>query len=1289
MAARPTNSRLPTRRDEISAPKGSSRIPSRSAAPSPTSNVKSSGQSRSMFSRHRTVKGEPQQTTQAEAERASRSHAATPVLDLPISFEVKPSTASHFGFRSKAGSASSTDKPKEKPQRNVLRRKPSSNNQRSAYTHYGPLTDSTPSLTPSTAPSQLTSRSDQYSTSVIGYPLPSNSASPATGDSGAVLTRSRSGSTSNKHIEYPFGVPGDLTAYNLPAPTSIYPGPSSSPSTRHSESPGPWSRTSTPTSMSSHSPGITMPSKFNVKPRQQSPTRSRPPVTRRRAGSANNEEIVGPVDVQGLPSLRESVTSSSSSGSTLKGAEKLDKALADGQKKRRKKRLTPPHPSPPPRKSSQKFKKTLPIDTNQSLPSRYPDSAISGIERSPEDFNEKPIVGQGAPTFIGRPVRPSREGAPDLNGAVRSNISVVQSNLTNVQPGRPPRRGSSGNSVPNVAQTSNLSGRSQIGIGAGLRLVTSNMSSRNPSPSPSQTQSERSLPGSLGPSPDLKHPEMRKPRPMASSPQSASPGKSSTSRFGIFSRKPKVVLEQEPKAEKQPKKGPVAGTGHEGYGRHALRGRGASQSRERTRSNSGASAAGSVPHGPSSRKGSLSARNDREVDDFLLDRLDPVIISGGGGTPATSIYGAEMSRTGSNQSSAADRPSFESKISSSGLSTDSKRSNELAKPSFAFFGAARLTPSTNSGSSSRRPSTSSDQEETPRKPSLALRRSLHRSQLFSEKAPLSMPEPINTSGTFSSPSIGSQATTIYSGGPLIAESPADVSEGKEGNWLKPKKASKEGKSPRKWNFFQRAHNINQKTTTPMTEVSVTVTRHQPARPVAHYALLESADQIDTQNLNNYMQESQDTFQSPVEEEDASEAEAAELRRQQHARSILLPDPPAIPSGMQNIRPASPKITLRANEEVAQAAQVEDVEKPVEPAPSKRSRLPQVGRIPKVVSTRTAGSAPPSGQRAFPLISSISEEHDPSTSTSAGNVFLPERTLSPAPVSQNAAQSSVPYLPASLCPIMKRTTTEDSNQGSLDSNNFLTFPLRNGSVVSYSSSSGGQSNLVTTAIIPQPHTAPVEDEVWDEYDDFLDHVNTPDETSKPAASDFIFPLPQPGAASSSKSAHQQKPKEAPLFRPNDTNVPPVIRSPPTSPLRSSKFHSAATSLIPTTPLSLTDFFAGYGERNLSYHGSAGTRFSLSDAASRVSSASNYSRSQGEPLSTVRGQPRDSDRSPTIEKDDHGARSQINVRFGALMTSKWLSFGRVLFSPAHAEVTAPTAIGQHDRILILDGLGNGKS
>jgi hypothetical protein len=53
----------------------------------------------------------------------------------------------------------------------------------------------------------------------------------------------------------------------------------------------------------------------------------------------------------------------------------------------------------------------------------------------------------------------------------------------------------------------------------------------------------------------------------------------------------------------------------------------------------------------------------------------------------------------------------------------------------------------------------------------------------------------------------------------------------------------------------------------------------------------------------------------------------------------------------------------------------------------------------------------------------------------------------------------------------------------------------------------------------------------------------------------------------------------------------------------------------------------------------------------------------------------------ETEYMGFENLANLRFGALMTSKWLSFGRVLFSPAHVELNARG----ENRVLILDGLG----
>jgi len=152
-----------------------------------------------------------------------------------------------------------------------------------------------------------------------------------------------------------------LATDNLPPPTPVnYSGTSSqlsafsgSPSTRFSGSPGPgpYSRDTTPTSMSSQSPGLVAPIRFPPsRVRYPSPAQTRPPVTRRRAGSVPNEESsISAVDPQGLAAVRESLTSSSSNSTVRdRDAEKKEQKKI----KRHQKGLSPPPPSPPPRKSS-------------------------------------------------------------------------------------------------------------------------------------------------------------------------------------------------------------------------------------------------------------------------------------------------------------------------------------------------------------------------------------------------------------------------------------------------------------------------------------------------------------------------------------------------------------------------------------------------------------------------------------------------------------------------------------------------------------------------------------------------------------------------------------------------------------------------------------------------------------------------------------------------------------------------------------------------------------------------
>jgi len=91
-----------------------------------------------------------------------------------------------------------------------------------------------------------------------------------------------------------------------------------------------------------------------------------------------------------------------------------------------------------------------------------------------------------------------------------------------------------------------------------------------------------------------------------------------------------------------------------------------------------------------------------------------------------------------------------------------------------------------------------------------------------------------------------------------------------------------------------------------------------------------------------------------------------------------------------------------------------------------------------------------------------------------------------------------------------------------------------------------------------------------------------------------------------------------------------------------------------------------------------------SSSRYSRASRHSRSASLPEANARNSQSHRDTQlldiAEVDGDEHAAAA--NLRFGALMTSKWLSNGRVLFSPAHNEMR----LADDPRVLIIDGLGS---
>ncbi|KAE9379601.1 hypothetical protein N431DRAFT_451443 [Stipitochalara longipes BDJ] len=1191
----------------------------------------------------------------------------------------KPGTASRFGF-GRAASKTRADPPelRGKSSRNVLRRKPSSIAQNTESPR-APMDRSISSSPTKWAPSHAEKRPsiDASLRSAEAYNeifTRTRARAPPAKEPPRIipeLDRYRSipdQSVSNNKLAAE--VPHKLSTQDLPPPTPLlsgtpiyYSGGSShhrysgysgsgysgSPSTRFSESPGPgaYSRDTTPTSMSSMSPGIIAPLKTPSRVRQGSPAVNRPPVTMRgRSGSSANESEAPTADPQGLTPLRESLTSSSSN-STVKGDGKPKEKSAE---KKKKKRLSPLPPSPPPRKSSQKFKKNRPEE--QESPSKPSQAPAKPVMVSPE--LSPPTKPRTAPLHVRQksnpqsnpPPRPSREGAPDLRSQLQHNMTpIIQSNLDIVS--FSDRRRSA---LPKITASSPL--HTQLPSPAFRRP-----SAGSPSPVITSPREGTPAPSGLGIIPNL-----RPPTKSATSTGTRTPSPSVSSskpRFGLFGRRTKTAPEI-PTIDKVARKGPAAGTGHEGYGRYAVRGRSSSAGglgRGRDRSMSGAS----------SSQESLASRTH---DPFLLERMSPVIIAGGGDIVENRNASSELSRSESNTSISLVPASVPS-------SNNPSLSHEVARTTLWPSALPRDPPKRQSAIAlpkGRRPSDSSD--DGIGKSSLAFRRSMQR--LNNSASALHLPRPLNISKISGPGSMTSLDASIMSD-ESQADIQVEVGRGRKGIITKPKKLEKRPKSPRKWNFF---HRSQPKTETP---AALQVTVGKPAaKSIPHYALLDSSDEqqdpVGIPDLEDILRDA-DVISLSNEELDllqfGERRETIETMPEVEVAPEEQP-PPVIFTSPEPMTPEPPKTDLHLVKETA---------------PTRPSRLPQVGRIPKVISARPEATSPKSFSRPFARLSTIQPVQVPLASIDKDSVAVgpsPEKPSTPEPF-----------------PIARKDDRQSSADSKTDSTSashrdFLAFSPRKNSEAT-TSSSGGLSFAGTTAVIPEPDAALVEDEVWDEYDDLIEnpHNGDNDDTIKvPTSATSSHGGPFQYESYESRRVRKSKiqpPKESPTV----TQFPLIMEPKPKpeperqSAMTTSSTYSAdmaarmkdllTTVQTPTTPMSFTDFFAGYGDRNSTTPGSSARKpwdrnSNSNSPPERDSNTSSHSRSvSANAMIAIPEQER--------ERREESPISQVNLRVGSMTVSKWLTFGHVLFSPAREEIIAssPSSSKTHS-ILVIDGLGN---
>lgn len=1006
-------------------------------------------------------------------------------------------------------------------------------------------------------------------------------------------------------------VPYRLATHDLPPPTpgsllfsansSQISAISGSPSTKFSASPGPgpYSRDTTPTSVSSQSPGLVVPSRGLplAKVRQHSPALTRPPVTRRRTGSISNEVDSISVDPHGLAAVRESLTSSSSS-STVKGSIKNPRKERKGGKS-----LAAPPPSPPPRKSSQKFRTSEDDEELSPRQRRQQDVKPLGISSPPKASlalrNHQSPSPQAMP-----PRRPSRDGTSDLKSQLFTPIPVIQSSLA-LRAANLERR----DSETTPTHPSQLSGLQTNKSASTSNLLTS----EQPAPPAASSRRKLSISGPIRPS--------GAPAPNV---------KSSSSRFPFFGRKKATsesTSDDKDKKDKQKvsRKGPAAGTGHEGYGRiGAVRRRSAV-----------------MPNAQVSNESLVSG------DSFLADRINPVVIAGGAVIENRNAS-AELSRTESNMSLATnERPSIDS-IANSIMSSDSRDAPRGTLWPSAIPRGLDQVPN------ARRPSDSTDTSSVAMGSTLAFRRSIQRLKSFPDN-PLQLPRPINTSGVVSSP-ITSFDTSIMSDESSLFNLQQQPSHELSNVPPAPNKLKKKPRSPRKWNFFSRSNNQSKPEKASET-VTVTV---QPVekKPMAFYTMMDSPEQelAGPVDLKEILREADAYARSPAKfsspEMQTTGGQFPTTSGLQSPANII----PQYPFSGPDPYAAAAEPTIPRMEGLVPTA--------VTLSSGRPSRLPQVGRIPQVVSNRLERTSPRSFSRPFGANQQPLPLHMPPARGIGINTRVPNFSKPATPIPDASGEGS---------------TTDAGTEFSFFSEprphispeppatrEFLSFsPRKNSDCTTTTSSTEScvYSYAEATAVIPKPDDPPAEDEVWDEYDDFLGEEAVKDRQSATSSKGIPFHL---------ETYHMKLAKEKALESPTIVTDSRKLSTLSDAPTASTSYSADMTERIrkafqphpsPTVPLPIPES----AKQN---NGGHSRKPSAAETARHSTVSSHKSRQSTSSSSSEEGTPV----------------AQVNLRVGSMTVSKWLTFGQVLFSDIRHGLVRGRDSLERPSVLVIDGLGN---
>lgn len=1018
----------------------------------------------------------------------------------------------------------------------------------------------------------------------------------------------------------------------------------SSPSTRFSSSPSPWSvstTTTTPTSWSSASPSLV----------QQVPLTGSTKRSQTVPMPAGKREKVPKMPA--LPeSMRPSVQSEWPAGSTE----------STRSSSRKKTPLHTPAPTPPPRTSSAKHS----VSRSSSKSDRQRATPVQQPTPSPSDADRSPLARRGRSDLnaVGDSLQYGTVARAhnDLQQSLHTLPSPTAPKVSETRRGKPPTAGSDSRFPSTPRRTPEApSTRDERGVRKVNEVTREQERGRLVELPPKTTQD----PGMKGQS---------------------SPGRAGTfSRLGLFGRRtksPGTEVERSPR--KLQRKGPAAGTGHEGYGRYGKRGRKTSQdnaSGAGSESERSVSSSRRIPLFSSKSKDSRSSsRHNRssqsDLDDFASTRLRPVPIIGGSGNSMRSNSGTQLDVY---STSAPPGPVF--------------GRWESASQSQSSLGQ-RSVPDTPPIARHR----VSSQESVP---TLAIRRS----QRFRNDADsFNLPTPIRTEGLSAPVFVNSQDDSRSSAFP--ASTPSTTTDPNRGDLVIQKPKEKKSRKLR-WNIFKRRGTDTDPEVPVLTqssspeELAVAVSAIPVSRSMPYYAMMDSESEVNPpENVGEYLAQ---VVQSPAVSPLTGAYQQTEYivddeQPEAYEENAFLPSVPISP----------PQSFVRSPPPVSLQNQVDQQQIQVEQRPPRQPRLVRVGRIPPVVQraerehkpSRSSFSQPfarvPVSEE--PYAESSSFDFDQNAPLQIHTDVLPSRPFAPLEIVQ---------------PVSAPTFGESE---------FLRFPTRQASEASTSSSSGGVLSILGPALVPgwsdsgssgrspiNPNSyimgSPTIDEVWNEYDDFIDHVMSPSRTRKSmkalgfTSNPELEQLPetqftqsnqffQPQVSDPLVSEFPVPPMKRPVvaLAQATSATPPVVFPPPTMPertvgedirLRRSRIVSALhSSMEMGSPV--RDRISELGSLSGTYTKST-ERLSISTTGRSLErSTTNTSLPETTP---ERSHQENVAMLEVVErsKDPVG---QSEMHYASLMVAKWLSFGRVLFSPAHDEIQALP----ERHILVIDGLGN---